>query len=75
MSKKVDRFVLVAPNGDREAVPRAETPGAVLSKAITRAGRTVVAGTWEVYEYEDRMFLVHGYGPGASVAVAVEDLR
>lgn len=55
---KAKRFVLRTPAGD-EPQPKAETPGAVLSKAITRASTSAEPGVWEVVEYEDVLFRVH----------------
>ncbi|MDE2098618.1 MAG: hypothetical protein KGL39_15295 [Patescibacteria group bacterium] len=55
---RAKRFVLRTPAGD-EPVPTAETPGAVLSKAITRASRSKESGTWEVIEWEDVIYRVH----------------
>jgi len=54
---KPKRFRLRSAEGV-EDVPKAETPGAVLSKAITRAARSIEPGTWEVLEYDDVIYKV-----------------
>ena len=58
MPKKGLRFMLRTPAGD-EPQPKAETPGAVLSKALNYAARAEGPGVWEVVEHEDTLYRVH----------------
>jgi len=55
---KQRRFAIRTAAGD-EPQPKAETPGAVLSKALTLASRSEEPGVWEVVEYDDVVFRVH----------------
>lgn len=57
--KKVVRFWLRMPGDEGEPQPKAETPGSVLSKALTLAARSTEPGVWEVWEYEDVLYRVH----------------
>ena len=50
--------MLRTPAGD-EPQPLAETPGAVLSKALNYASSSKEPGVWEVVEYEDTLYRVH----------------
>ena len=58
MAKTPRRFAIRTAAGD-EPQPRAETPGAVLSKALTYASGSKEPGVWEVVEYEDVIYRVH----------------
>ena len=55
--KKSQRFVLRTPTGDEPVA--AETPGAVLSRALNFAARAEGPGVWEVIEHEDTLYRVH----------------
>lgn len=55
---RVKRFILHTPTGD-EPQPHMESPGAVLSKALTFAAASKEPGVWEVIEYEDTLYRVH----------------
>lgn len=56
--KKATRFAIRTTAGD-DPQARAESPGQLLSKAITLAARSEEPGVWEVVEYEDVLYRVH----------------
>jgi hypothetical protein len=67
---KVKRFLIRTAAGD-EPMDRAESPGAVLSKAITQAAASSEPGVWEVWEYEDLLYRVHRLDGKLDVRVEV----
>jgi hypothetical protein len=55
---KEERFRIRFADVD-EPQPKLESPGAVLSKALTRALAATEPGMWEVWEYDDLVYRVH----------------
>lgn len=69
------RFLVRTPEGVEEPQPKAETPGAALSKALNLAAhKDAQPGVWEVQEYEDVLYRVHRL-PAEKLDVRVEVLR
>ena len=68
------RFAIRTSLGD-EPIPKADSPGAVLSGALTRAAhKDAEPGVWEVVEYEDVIYRVHRLD-SPKLDVRVEVLR
>lgn len=57
-----------------EPQPKAETPGAVLSKALRIAEQSLEPGVWEVWEWDDLLYRVHRL-PAEKLDVRVEIVR
>jgi hypothetical protein len=70
--RKVERFKIRTSLGE-QPFRKAETPGAVLSKALNQAAANdAEPGVWEVMEYDDVIYRVHRLeGPRLDVRVEV----
>lgn len=70
------RFQLLGPvPGSDVPLPKlVESPGAVLSRALTEATKSEEPGVWEVWEWEDVLYRVHRL-EGETLDVRVEILR
>lgn len=73
---KARRFQLLGPvpGSDIELDKSYDTPGAVLSRALTEAVKDPEPSMWEVREWDDLLYRVHRL-PGEKLDVRVEVMR